>query len=119
MRWLIEFVGVAWDSKKKQPRRPHEFDEATDVSIQSFASADATLELHIDYTNQASVAWTLARVWKGCSQSCVHPTDCTGPPAAEPRQLADAFNIIVDHLQNQLYNLRTERRLSEIVLQKC
>ena len=115
MRWLIEFVGVARGKKTKEPCRPAEFDPDTDVSIQSFVSDGSDLEIPIDKSNRRSKSWVLADVWKGCSQSCVHATDHTNHPSADPPELSEAFMIVVEHLQAALYTRRMEVRLSEIV----
>lgn len=116
MRSLIEFVGVAL-SKAGRLCRPSGYDDGTgtpkDVSIQSFANDGSDLRIPLTDTN-GSTAWTLANVWKGCTQSCVHFTFKTGHPHVDPPDIAKAFVIIVEHLQVKLYGTRG-KRLSEIV----
>jgi hypothetical protein len=107
-RWLIEFVGICLN-KKDKPVRPARLD--TDVSIQSFADDGSDLQV----TLTSSEALTLARVWQGCSKSCVHSTFRTKHYSADPPELADAFLIIVKHLQEKLYGPRGGKRLSDIV----
>jgi hypothetical protein len=124
MRCLIEFVGIALskeDKKKNKkgiPCRPTEYDGDTDVSIQSFVAdgSDRQIPLEpIDIQDESSRAWVLAKVWKGCTQSCGHLTFKTKHPSADPPELAVALTIIVEHLQAQLYTPSGGKRLSEIV----
>ena len=112
IRWLIEFVGVSLGEDGK-PRRPANRD--CDVSIQSFADAEDDLRIPLDANNPSSNARILARVWKGCSQSSVHPTDRTNHPRADGPQLAEAFQIIVEHLEEKLYRKRGCETLNQIV----
>jgi len=124
MRCLIEFVGIALspENKKKNkkgiPCRPYEYDCNTDVSIQSFVADGSNLEIPLeplDIQDQSSKAWVLAKVWKGCTQSCVHLTFKTNHYRADPPKLAVALTIIVEHLQAQLYGPRGGKSLSQIV----
>ena len=107
-RWLIEFVGICLNKNGKLDR-PHRFD--MDVSIQSFVADGSDLQVTIP----SSEAWTLARVWQGCSKSCVHSTFRTKHYRADPPELAEAFSIIVEHLQAKLYGPRGGKPLNEIV----
>jgi len=127
MRCLIEFVGIALspENKKKNkkgiPCRPYEYDCNTDVSIQSFVADGSNLEIPlepIDIQDQSSKAWILAKVWKGCTQSCVHLTFNTKHYRADPPELAVALAIIVEHLQAKLYDPSGGKRLSEIVMEQ-
>jgi hypothetical protein len=113
MRWLIEFLGVCFDSKKREPCRPAR--RRTDVSIQSFVDDGSDLQIVLDKADRSSEAWILADVWQGCSQSCVHSTIRTNHPRADPPQLAKALQIIVEHLQRKLYGSES---LSRIVRDK-
>jgi hypothetical protein len=112
MRWLIEFVGILLN-KDERPDRPCR--HANDVSIQSFVTDGSDLELTLDIADLSSKAWILANVWLGCTQSCVHSTFKTNHPRADPPELAEAFTIIVEHLQAKLYGPRGGNRLSQIV----
>lgn len=120
MRFLIEFVGIALranknDKEKGIPGRPTTYPDGQDVSIQSFAAGGSDLQITLDTSDESSYAWVLARVWNGCTQSCVHPTFGTNHYRADPPQLAEAFTIIVEHLQAKLYDSTGGKRLSEIV----
>ncbi len=110
-RWLIEFVGICLN-KKGEPDRPSRLD--TDVSIQSFVADGSDLQVDL----KSPKALTLAHVWQGCSKSCVHSTFRTNHFRADPLQLAEAFSIIVEHLQAKLYGPRGGKPLSEIVREK-
>lgn len=111
MRWLIEFVGIRLNEKGK-PDRPRRLD--TDVSIQSFVADGSDLQV----SRTSSEAMSLARVWQGCSKSCVHSTFRTNHCSADPPELAKAFAIIVEHLQAKLYDPSGGKRLSEIVMEQ-
>lgn len=115
MRWLIEFVGIRLKKKddKDIPDRP--IRAGTDVSIQSFVDDGADLQIDLDTDNMSSRAWILAKVWQGCSKSSVHSTFKTGHYRADPPQLAAAFMIIVEHLQEKLYKSEC---LSRILTEK-
>jgi hypothetical protein len=117
MRWLIEFVGIRLDRDDKNGRPAHPRRHAKDVSIQSFVADGSDLEVTLDTADQSSKAWILGRVWQGCSQSCVHSTYRTDHYRADPPELAEAFSIIVEHLQTKLYGPRG-KRLIEIVKSK-
>jgi hypothetical protein len=120
MRFLIEFVGIALKEDKNYkeegiPGRPTKYDDGTDVSIQCFATNGNDLQITLNTTDKSSKAWILARVWNGCTQSCVHPTFKTDHYRAEPADLAEAFTIITEHLQAKLYGPRGGKSLSQIV----
>lgn len=119
MRGLIEFVGIVL-SKTGKPQRPSGYDNdiPKEVSIQSFVTDGSDLQIPLDSNNPSPTAWILARVWKGCTQSCVHPTFKTNHDRADPPELAEAFTIIVEHLQAKLYEPRGGKRLSEIAREK-
>jgi hypothetical protein len=112
MRWLIEFVGISLNSDEK-PVRPTRRDK--EVSIQSFVADRSDLQIPLDRDNPSSKAWILARVWKGCTQSSLHSTFKTSHPREDPQALAEAFTIIVEHLQAKLYDSRGGKRLNQIV----
>ena len=124
MRFLIEFVGIRLkpdlkpdsnNEKKGIPDRPSKFGGETDVSIQSFTTDGSDLQIALDTIDESSKAWILARVWNGCTQSCVYPTFKTGHYRADPPDLAKGFPIIVEHLQAKLYGPRGGKSLSQIV----
>lgn len=114
MRWLIEFVGIVFDDRSKDPIRPIRRNK--DVSIQSFVAKGSGLELEVilDRANPSPEARILAEVWKGCTQSSVHSTFRTNHPPEDPAALSKAFRIIVKHLQAKLYEPKG-KRLREIV----
>jgi hypothetical protein len=123
MRFLIEFVGIALREDKENieegiPGRPTIYAAGTDVSIQSFAADGSDLQITLDTTDKSSKAWILARVWNGCTQSCVHPTFNSKHYRADPSDLAVAFKIIVEQLQAKLYDPSGGKRLSEIVMEQ-
>jgi hypothetical protein len=112
MRWLIEFVGIRLNPQE-MPDRP--IRHKTDVSIQSFVDDGSDLQIVLDTTDNSSKAWILARVWDGCTKSCVHSTFNTNHHRADPPQLAEALTIIVEHLQEKLYKSGGGKRLNKIV----
>ena len=118
MRWLIEFVGVSLKPNNKcegEPERPNIRGVNTDVSIQSFVDDGSDLQIALDKNNKSTKAWILARVWNGCTLSCVHPTFNTDHYRADPTQLAEALTIIVEHLQEKLYASTGGKTLNQIV----
>jgi|SRR5882724_2709419 len=112
MRWLIEFVGICLKSDE-QPDRPTR--RKNEVSIQSFVSDGSDLQIPLDRANPSPNAWILARVWKGCTQSSLHSTFRTNHPPEDPPALAEAFAIIVEHLQAKLYDPAGGKSLNQIV----
>lgn len=94
-RWLIEFTGVknrktGRAKNKKSPKTP-----SSDVCISDFRGG-------IPVGRTSREGEFLAEVWSGCSKASGHPTDGGHPPVKE-KDLTKAINIIVDHLQNTIY----------------
>jgi hypothetical protein len=103
MRWLIEFVGVALDSKENvcRPRR-----HKSDVAITQLPEGK-------QFDLESHEAKFLSKVWKGCSQASGHPTQGTNHPSVDVKTLDEAIRIIIRHLEGTIYasgtrNLRNE-----------
>ena len=111
MRWLIEFVCIRLNGDER-PDRPGR--KKNEVSIQSFITEGGNLEIPLDTADPSSAAWILARVWQGCTQSSMHSTFKTDHPREDPKALAEAFAIIVEHLQAKLYDLAGGKSLNQI-----
>ena len=68
-----------------------------DVGIQDF---DGGVLLN----HQTPEAQLLASVWKGCSQGSSHATnEYNHPPVGDGKELPQALEIILSHLQNTIY----------------
>ena len=58
----------------------------------------------------------LADVWKGCSQASSHATSQYNHPAVSDRkELPDALTIVLNHLQETIYN-RAGKKVRDCVL---
>lgn len=94
-RWLIEFVGIKQGKGGNPARCEKDPKYPDDVYIQDF---DGGVRLN----HQTPEAVTLASVWKGCSQASSHATS-GNHPAVDEKSLANALVIVLEHLQNTIY----------------
>ena len=96
-RWLIEFVGVkrnengkAAVSKKKPGAKDVRIDDLDGGRLFDLSDPNAQL---------------LADVWKGCSQASSHATNEYNHPAVRDwKELPDALTVVLNHLQDTIYN---------------
>ena len=93
MRWLIEFVGVS-KNKNNLPDRPYR--KASDVWIEHINCGKL-------FDLQDPNAEILADVWQGCTQASAHSTRDTSHPLVGETELAEALQIVIDHLEKHLY----------------
>jgi hypothetical protein len=108
-RWLIEFVGIKQDGKGNPVVCNKQWSD--DVNIGDF---DGGMLLN----HQTPEGQLLASVWKGCSQASSHATNAYNHPSVSDRkELPDAIKIIVDHLQNTIYNKAGEN-IRDYVLER-
>ncbi len=93
MRWLILFVGLKGDRKW----RPvvEEIERDTDMRIDRLGGSL--------FPVGRAESHRLSKIWIGCSQATSHPTLGTNHPPVDPTALAEALQLIVDHLQRELY----------------
>jgi hypothetical protein len=107
VRWLIEFVGITYSEKTKGAIKPNP--RPTDVGIGDFDGGAAICPT-------APNARILANVWKGCSQASSHATNAYNHPSVDDHTvLPQAIGIIVDHLQQTIYN-RAGKSIKDCVL---
>jgi hypothetical protein len=107
-RWLIEFVGIkrnddgkAAECKKKRGSKDVGIDDLDGGKLFDLSSPHAQL---------------LADVWKGCSQASSHATNEYNHPAvSDQKELPDALTMILNHLQDTIYN-QVGEKVSDCVL---
>lgn len=110
-RWLIEFVGIKMDSKGNavcsRPQKP----KPDDVYIDAFDGGRLLPPSTPD-------GKSLADVWKGCSQASSHATKAYNHPSVDDRTvLPEALKIVLDHLQETIYD-EAGKKLREYVLER-
>ena len=106
--WLIEFVGIQRD---KNGNAVVPVKRKDDVRIDDFAGG---------YLLDPSTAngRCLADVWKGCTQASSHATNAYNHPSVDDRTvLPEALKIILDHLQNTIYD-RARIKIRDCVLER-
>jgi hypothetical protein len=97
-RWLIGFVGIKRDDKGN----PAVYGGGrkgvchSDVRIDDFDGGKLLNHL----TKEGRL---LADVWKGCTQASSHATNASNHPPVSENVLTEALTIIIDHLQNTIY----------------
>jgi len=106
-RWLIEFVGI--QDKNGNPAACTEKRNG-DVRIDAF-NGGCLLD------PSTANARCLADVWKGCTQASSHATDCTHPSVDDRTVLPQALKIILDHLQNTIYD-KACKNIRDCVLER-
>ena len=94
-RWLIEFVNIKQD-RKGNPSVCEKNKSGNDVRINDFDGG----RLLGPSTHAGQL---LANVWKGCSQASSHATNEYSHPSVDEKELSEALKIILDHLQNTIY----------------
>ena len=107
-RWLIEFIGIkragngkATEHKKRKGFKDARIDDLDGGKL--FDPSDANAQL-------------LADVWKGCSQASSHATnEYNHPVVSDHQELPAALTIVLNHLQNTIYN-RASRQIRDCVL---
>lgn len=106
-RWLIEFVGISRGRRNGDPVRPNMVDK--DVRIDHFEGG-----CMIDLSSEN--ARILADLWKGCTLASSHATNAYNHPSVCDRTvLPGALKIILDHLQETIYD-KAGMKLRKLVL---
>jgi hypothetical protein len=60
----------------------------------------------------------LADVWKGCTQASSHATNAYNHPSVDDRTvIPKALKIVLDHLQNTIYN-KASKHIRDYVLER-
>ncbi len=95
IRWLIEFIGITWDSKKKKAIVIEPHSNGKSVTIRQVGGTM--------FDPNHPEAFKLAKIWEACSQSSLHPTTDTGHCAVGEDEIATALEIVVRHLEISLY----------------
>jgi hypothetical protein len=94
MRWLIEFVGViANDNGDPIAVKPHK--NGKSVMIQQVGGRM--------FDTNSQDARKLAKIWQACTQASLHPTTDTNHHPLDPDDLATALEIVIAHLETDLY----------------
>jgi hypothetical protein len=108
-RWLIEFVGIKQGIDGNPARCPKKSSQyPDDVNFEDFDGG-------VPQNHQTPEATALASVWKGCSQASSHATSGTHPSVNEA-SLANALTIVLDRLQNTIYQ-KAGKTLRDFVLE--
>lgn len=103
MRWLILFVGIQEEGGfaiEARLRKP------TDMRIDAIRGG-------LVLTPSRPEAQKLALIWKGCSQATSHPTQDTNHPDVSERPLAEALEIVIEHLQTTIYSANRRSLLQD------
>jgi len=101
IRWLVEFIGISGTDPAK-PTRPQQ--HPGDIRINSYGSKED--DLFFDPETRPD-ALTLSLAWKGSTVATAHST--RGASKTTPALLVhqgeqkDAFDIIINYLNNKLY----------------
>jgi len=69
----------------------------------------------VPISTTSTVALPLALVWKGCSQATSHPTTDSGHPDVTEQPLADALTVVINHLQQTIYQTAGMTLLNEVM----
>lgn len=105
-RWLIEFVGI--QDKNGNPAACNK-KRKVDVRIVDFEGGR-----YLDPSTAHGRC--LADVWKGCSQASSHATDAyTHASVDDQTVLPEALRIILDHLQETIYDNASKRILDYVL----
>jgi len=108
-RWLIEFIGISQDSNGNSiaPKKLQ-----NDVRIDEFDGGKLLDPLTPN-------GRCLADVWKGCTQASSHATNAyTHPPVDDQTVLPKALKIILDHLQDTIYD-KASKKIRDCVLERA
>jgi hypothetical protein len=96
IRWLIEFVGIKQD-RMGNPALCEKTKFGKDVRIDDLDGGRLL-------GHSTPEGRHLASVWKGCSQASSHATNAyTHSSVSDKEDLPEALKIILDHLQNTIY----------------
>jgi hypothetical protein len=97
VRWLIEFVGVRPDPQTNEPLPTAPYGKGTSVTIAQVGGSP------FDIQTKREDARYLAKISRACAQASLHPTADTNHVRLEPRDLASALYIVIEHLETALY----------------
>ena len=94
-RWLIDFIGI-------------KADKATGVALRNRKIGQHDWDIENlrpgSYFNPSGPgSQTLADIWLGCTRASSHPTWKSGHPSVKPDRLNAALEIVMNHLQRELY----------------
>ena len=92
---MIEFVGV-----KHERKSDGAFPIEADKNGKSVTIAQVGGSM---FDTKRQDARKLAKMWQACSQAGLHPTADTNHDPLEPRDVASALCIVIDHLETALY----------------
>ena len=108
MRWLVMFVGITYSDATRGPTVYRLKDPLKDVRIDRMDGGEL-------FEPHRADALILAKVQDGCSKATSHPTIGTNHFKVEPPQLAEALNVVVDHLQRTIYGHKKLRLIDEVM----
>jgi hypothetical protein len=108
-RWLIEFVGIHQNKKGNPIACPGK--RKDDVRVTDFGG-----RLLDPSTPDGR---RLADLWKGCTQASSHATNADPPhPSVDDQTvLREALKVILDHLQDTIYD-KESKKLRDYVLER-
>jgi hypothetical protein len=106
IRWLIAFAGIS--RNKNGDAVVASLVESSDVRIDAFDGGELI-------SPSSTEAVRLAAVWKGTSQASSHATNNSNHPAINEPIIADALQVIVDHLQRTIYNRAQLKLIDEVM----
>jgi hypothetical protein len=108
-RWLIEFVGIQQNKKGNPIACPGK--RKDDVRVTDFGG-----RLLDPSTPDGR---RLADLWKGCTQASSHATNADPPhPSVDDQTvLREALKVILDHLQDTIYD-KASKKLRDYVLER-
>lgn len=114
-RWLIEFVGIKADGKGNpavcEKKKVRNNVPTTDVRVGDFDGGSLLRPLTPEGT-------FLADIWKGCSQASSHATNAYNHHSvSDKKDLPEALKIILDHLQNTIYQ-KAGKNICDYVLER-
>ena len=107
-RYLIEFIGIRADKKTGKPARrdpqcPDDFN-ITDLGGRLLSKSDPRADC-------------LAKIWTASTKATSHATHDSKHPEAGDEKLMEALTIIVQHLQDTIYEAAGEQ-LRDYVLRE-
>ena len=97
IRWLIEFVGISWDNKNQHPKRA-----APQKDGQRIDNLGENGDLIYPGPGN-STALQLGRLWSAASKAVSHATCGSNPAVLTDESIADAVEVLKNHLQATLY----------------
>jgi hypothetical protein len=109
-RWLIEFVGI---KRNDDDGKATEYKKSKKKGTRDVRVYDLDGGRCFDPSNPN--AQLLADVWKGCPHASSHATNEYNHPLVAEKELSAALTIILDHLQDTIYN-RAGKKVCDCVL---